>query len=84
MTAITINDLPPAARRALALRAVTNGRRPQDEALAILDEVLNPAGRLQLGSALSGLSKESGLSNADVDALEAARAADPTPPMWFG
>lgn len=84
MTSISINDLAPAARRALALRAVMNGRRLQDEALAILDETLNPQGRLQIGSAMSALSEESGLTNADVDALEAARGANPTPPMWFG
>lgn len=84
MTSISINDLAPAARRALALRAVMNGRRLQDEALAILDETLNPQGRLQIGSAMSALSEESGLTNADVDVLEAARGANPTPPMWFG
>ncbi len=84
MTTITIDELAPEARRALALRALTNGRPPRDEALAILNEVLNPQGRLQIGSVLSALSEESGLTNADVDALEAARGANPTPPMWFG
>lgn len=79
-----INNLSPEARRALALRALSSGRKPADEARALLEELLCPKGHLCIGSAMSELSKASGLSNADVDALEAARLADPTPPMWFG
>ncbi|AUX69593.1 hypothetical protein CHX26_08885 [Porphyrobacter sp. HT-58-2] len=84
MNSITISQLSPAARRALAHRALSNGRKPNEEACAILEEILCPPGRLLVGSALSELSRQSGLSNADVDALEAARLADPAPPVWFG
>ena len=84
MTAFMVTALSQGAQRALTLRAHANGRTPDQEARAILEELLVPSGRLQLGTALAELSKASGLTNADVDALEAARAADPTPPVWFG
>ena len=84
MNSIMISKLSPAAHQALASRALSNGRKPSEEARAILEEMLCPSGHLLLGSALSELSRQSGLSNADVDALEAARLADPAPPVWFG
>lgn len=84
MSDITIRDLSPAARHALALRSMRNNRKPEDEVRAILEEVLCSARSLHLGSVLSGLSRASGLTNADVEALAQARKADPGLPMWFG
>ena len=84
MAETTIRNLSPGARRTLAHRAFSNNRKPEDEIRAILEEALCPSGRLQLGSVLSDLNRASGLSNADVEALEEARATYPAPPMWFG
>lgn len=84
MASISIRDLSPPAIRALQIRALENNRSLDREARAVLEELLCPQGRLHVGTALSGLSKESGLSNQDVEALEAVRSANPPPPMWFG
>lgn len=84
MADITIRDLSRAARDALALRSIANNRKPEDEVRAILEEVLCPARQLHVGSILSGLSRASGLSNTDVEALAQARRVDPALPMWFG
>lgn len=84
MASITIGDLSPDALRALRTRAVENNRSPEREALTLLEEFLCPDGRLHVGSTLAVLSKASGLSNEDVEALEAVRNSNPSPPMWFG
>lgn len=81
---VIIRDLSASAVRALQIRALENSRSPDREACAILEELLCPQGRLHVGTALSGLSKESGLTNRDVEALEAAREANQQPHMWFG
>ncbi len=84
VTAITIKGLSPGALEALKHRAIDNARSPENEARALLEQLLNPGGRLQIGTALSSLSRQAGLRNEDVAMLDEARTANPAPPMWFG
>lgn len=84
MGSLTIRTLSDAALRALQARAFENRTTPQAEARLLLEAALCPGGRLCIGSALSSLSRSSGLSNEDVEALEAVRGANPAPPTWFG
>ena len=46
-------------------------------ASAILEAAVRPARRLRLGTALSEMSRKIGLTNADVEALDQARAGAP-------
>ena len=47
----------------------------------IMDAAVRYEGRLKLGTALSEMSRKIGLANADVEALEKARDAQPAEPM---
>lgn len=84
MKKLEIDSLSTKAFNALALRALDNGRSPQAEAAAILEQILAPEGRLQMGTALSDMSRKSGLTSQDIDALEGAREVDQSLPTWFG
>ena len=84
MTAVTIHNLSARALCTLRLRALENSRSCEAELREILEAALAPKGRLHIGSALSGLSEASGLSNSDIEALENARDTSPPAPMWFG
>jgi plasmid stability protein len=83
MAAVIIRNLSEEAHRALKLRAAQHGRSTEAEMRDILEAAVRPATRLRLGSALSALSRQAGLANADVEALEAARKTKPAEPMRF-
>ncbi|GFO83387.1 MAG: putative plasmid stability protein y4jJ [Methyloceanibacter sp.] len=83
MPAVTIRNLSDETHRALKLRAAHHGRSAEAEMRDILEAAVRPAERLRLGSALSALSREAGLTNADFEALEQARDKTPATPMSF-
>lgn len=83
MVALTIRNLPEEVHRALKLRAAQHNRSAEAELRAILEEVLRPAGRLRLGTALLEISRNAGLTNEDVAALEQARDSRPADPIRF-
>lgn len=49
----------------------------------ILEAAVRPASRVRIGSALSALSREAGLTNADFEVLEQVRDRKPAEPMSF-
>lgn len=69
---IRIHTLSGEAHRALKVRAAQINRSAEAEMRAILETAVRPEGRLRLGAALSKASREMGLTNADVEALEQA------------
>ncbi|MDO9499817.1 FitA-like ribbon-helix-helix domain-containing protein [Falsiroseomonas sp.] len=81
MPAVTIRNLSEAAHRALKLRAAHHGRSTEAEIRDILEAAVRPADRLRIGSALSALSREAGLTNQDFEALEQSRDRTPAAPM---
>jgi len=87
MAAVTIRNLSEEAHRALKLRAAQHNRSTEAEMRAILEAAVRPEGRLLLGTALSAASREMGLSNADIEALEQSldqvRERRPAEPMGF-
>lgn len=83
MPAVTIRNFPEETHRALKLRAAHHGRSAEAEIRAILEEAVRPPNRLRLGSALSALSREVGLTNSDFEALEQERDRTPAIPMSF-
>lgn len=83
MPAVTIRNLSAETHRALKVRAARHNRSTEAEMRAILEAAARPEGRPRLGSALAEMSRRIGLTNADVEALEAARDARPADPLRF-
>ncbi len=83
MPAVTIRNLSEEAHRALKLRAAHHGRSTEAEMRDILEGAVRPANRIRLGTALSQLSRDAGLSNADFEALDPARDRKPAEPSRF-
>lgn len=81
MPAVTIRNLPEDVRRALKVRAAKNHRSAEAEMRAILEAAVKPTERVRIGAALSALSREAGVSNSDIEALEAGRGAHPAEPL---
>jgi antitoxin FitA len=81
MPAVTIRNLSEEAHRALKVRAAHHGRSAEAEMRDILEDAVRPASRLRIGSALSALSREAGLTNADFEALDQGRDRTPAAPM---
>ncbi|WP_165227014.1 FitA-like ribbon-helix-helix domain-containing protein [Aquisphaera insulae] len=83
MPAVTIRNLSEEVHRALKLRAALHGRSAEAEMRAILEDAVRPANRVRIGSALSALGRDAGLSDADLEALEQARDRSPADPLSF-
>lgn len=83
MAAVTIRNLPEATHRALKVRAAMNNRSAEAELRAIVEDALRPEGRVRLGTALAEISRNLGLKNADVEALDRALGDSPASPMQF-
>jgi plasmid stability protein len=83
MPAVTIRNLSAETHRALKVRAAQHNRSAEAEMRAILEAAVRPANRLRLGTALAEMSRKIGLTDADVDALEEARANKPAEPLCF-
>lgn len=84
MPAVTIRNLSDETHRALKARAALHNRSTEAEIRAILEAAARPEARQKIGTALSALSRDLGLTNADVEALEDARDTGPAEPMRFG
>ena len=78
MPAVTVRNLPEETHRALKMRAAQHGRSTEAEIREILEEVVRPATRLKIGSALAAFGQRFG----GVD-LDIARDQTPTEPAMF-
>lgn len=83
MATLTVRNLPDEVHRALRVRAAQHGRSTEAEIREILTLAVRPAGQLRLGDALAAMSRELGLSNEDVEALQQTRERAPAQPMSF-
>ncbi|UVK56998.1 plasmid stabilization protein [Mesorhizobium sp. AR02] len=83
MPAVTIRNLSEEAHRALKVRAAHHGRSTEAEMRELLEAAVRPANRIRIGSALSALSRNAGLTNADFEPLEQDRDRTPATPMSF-
>jgi len=81
--AVTIRNLSEATHRALRVRASHHGRSTEAEIRDILDAAVASETRLRIGTALSELSRNIGLTNEDFEALDQARDRTPAKPMSF-
>jgi plasmid stability protein len=83
MSAVTIRNLPEATHRALKVRAVQHGRSTEAEIRDILETAVRPAQRLRMGTALSEIGRQAGLTAEDFAVLEQVRDKTPAEPMRF-
>ncbi|MDH7793665.1 FitA-like ribbon-helix-helix domain-containing protein [Ochrobactrum sp. AN78] len=83
MPVVTIRNLSEETHRALKVRAAHHGRSAEAEMRDILEAAVRPANRIRIGSAMSALSRDVGLTNADFEALEQTRDRKPAEPMSF-
>jgi antitoxin FitA len=84
VAAVTIRNLSEEVHRALKLRAARYNRSTEAEIRVILEAAVHSEGRLRLGTSLSERSRTLGLTNEDVDVLEAGRRSGPAEPMRMG
>jgi antitoxin FitA len=78
MSSITVPNLPEETHRALRARAAMAGRSPEAEALAIIESVARPEGRIKLGSLLAEIGQQVGGFD-----LEIERDKSPAQPIIF-
>lgn len=78
MAAITVRNLSDATHRALKARAAKHQRSTEAEVRAILDDAVSPPERVQLGSLLARIGRDTG--GIDLD-IERDTAATEPPPL---
>ncbi|TAN03663.1 MAG: Arc family DNA-binding protein [Rhodanobacteraceae bacterium] len=83
MASITIRNIPEEVRRALRVRAAMHGRSMEAEVRDILAQAARPEGRTKLGSLLTSIGREAGLTHAEAGAFRKLRDKTPARPMDF-
>ena len=83
MSMLTVRNIPDDVHRALKARAAKHGRSTEAEVRDILALAVKPDTRVRLGDALGALSRQIGLTNEDIDALDQTRDRKPAEPLRF-
>jgi antitoxin FitA len=83
MSMLTVRNLPDDVHRALKARAEKHGRSTEAEVREILAQAVKPEARVRLGDALGSLSRQIGLTNEDIDALDRSRDRSAAQPLRF-
>ncbi len=78
MPAITVRNVPDEIRRAIRVRAAMHGRSAEAEIRLILENAVQPEGRVKLGTLLATIAREAG----GVD-LTIQRDKTPAEPISF-
>ena len=60
MPAITVRNVPDEVRRAIRVRAALHGRSAEAEIRLILENAVQPEGRVKLGTLLAKIGREAG------------------------
>jgi antitoxin FitA len=80
MAMLTVRNLPDEVHRALKVRAAQHGRSTEAE----VRDILEPQGRLKLGSLLVSIAREAGgLTEFEAEGLNQLRDFTPATPMPF-
>ena len=65
MAKLNVRNLPDEVHRALRVRAALRGRSTEAEVHAILEETVQPEGRVGLGSLLTAVGRRAGLTDGE-------------------
>ena len=80
---LIVRNLPGDVHRALRAQAALHGRSTEAEVREILALAVKPETRLRLGEALAALSRDIGLTNADLEVFDRVRDTTPAVPLGF-
>lgn len=83
MALLKVRDLPDKVHRALRVRAAQHGRTTEAEAREILAAAVLPETQVRLGDALAASGQKIGLTDEDVEALQASEDEEPAVPLRF-
>jgi plasmid stability protein len=83
MRSVTVRNLPDEIHRALRVRAAHHGRSTEAEIRNILETAVRPPERVKLGSLLSRIGREVGLTKEDCAAFDQVRDKIAGEPVSF-
>jgi len=83
MPSITVRNVPDEVHRALRVRAAQHGRSAEAEIREILENAVQPEGRIRLGSLLASIGRKINLSDDEFSIFEQSRDITPAKPVDF-
>jgi plasmid stability protein len=83
MAMLTVRKLPDEVHRALMIRAESRGQSMESEVREILSQAVLGVERVKLGSLLQAISKDVGLTDADLEVFETIRDQSPARAVNF-
>lgn len=83
MPSVTVRNVPDEIHRALKVRAAQHGRSAEAEIREILENAVQPEGRVKLGSLLASIGRKINLSDNEFSIFEQSRDKTPAKPMDF-
>ena len=83
MPSVTVRNVPDEVHRALRVRAAQRGRSAEAEIRAILENAVQPEGRVKLGSLLANIGRKINLSDEEFSTFEQSRDKTPAKPVSF-
>lgn len=83
MPSVTVRNVPDEVHRALRVRAAQHGRSAEAEIRKILENAVQPEGRVKLGSLLASIGRKINLSDDEFSIFEQSRDKTPAKPVDF-
>lgn len=83
MPSVTIRNVPAEVHRALRVRAAQHGRSAEAEIREILENAVQPEGRVKLGSLLASIGRKINLSDDEFSIFERSRDKSPAKTVDF-
>ncbi len=83
MPSVTVRNVPDEVHRALRVRAAQHGRSAEAEIREILEDAVQPEGRVKLGSLLASISRKINLTEDEFSIFEQSRDKTPAKPVDF-
>ncbi len=83
MPSVTVRNVPDEVHRALRVKAAQHGRSAEAEIREILEDAVQPEGRVKLGSLLAGIGRKINLTDDEFSLFEQSRDKTPAKPVDF-
>lgn len=83
MAMLTVRNLSDEVHRALRVRAAMHGRSTEAEVRVILENAVEPQGRVKLGSLLADIGRRVMLTDDEFAVFEQMREKTPAQPVSF-
>jgi plasmid stability protein len=83
MPSITVRNVPDEVHRALRVRAAQHGRSAEAEIREILENAVQPEGRVKLGSLLARIGSKINLTDEEFSIFDQNRDKTPAKPLDF-